>query len=114
MRINTHRAYSGRKHKRQTTEHKPKPTLIVKKIKDRENRQVLYASEPDKKLEAYVDYYNQQIKLINTWTTPRFSQDVIASNKGRHRSTVGHTKNWNLYSDGIHPSRLLSRLCYLG
>jgi hypothetical protein len=49
---------------------------------------VVNASEPDKKLGTYVDYYNQQIKLINSWTTPRFSQDVIASSKGRHRSTV--------------------------
>ena len=110
VRFNTHIAYSGREHKRQTTNHKPKPTSIVKKIKDRVNRQVLNASEPDKKLGTYVDYYNQQIKLINSWTTPRFSQDDIASSKGRHRSTVRYTKNWKLYSDGIHPSRLLSRL----
>ena len=110
VRFNTHSAYSGRKHKRQTTKHKPTPTSIVKKIKDRVNRQVLNVSEPDKKLGTYVDYYNQQIKLINSWTTPRFSQHVIASSKGRHRSTVRNTKNWNLYSDGIHPSRLLSRL----
>ena len=110
VRFNTHSAYSGREHKRQTTKHKPKPTSIVKKINDRVNRQVLNASEPDKKLGTYVEYYNQQIKLVNSWTTPRFSQDVIASSKGRHRSTVGYTKNWNLHSDGIHPSRLLSRL----
>jgi hypothetical protein len=42
--------------------------------------------------------------------TPRISQDIIASCKGARAERTSYRKNWNVYSDGIHPVRALTRL----
>jgi hypothetical protein len=36
--------------------------------------------------------------------------DIIASSKGARAERTSYRKNWNVYSDGIHPVRALARL----
>ena len=63
-----------------------------------------------KKLNGAIDFYNQQIRLINDIRTPRLSLDIIASHKKSKLSCTKYRKNFNLYTDGIHPSIPLTKL----
>ena len=57
-----------------------------------------------------VDYFNEQLKLVNTFNTPRISKDIIALGKGRGKEYTKYRKKWNTYTDGIHPIRALTKL----
>jgi hypothetical protein len=80
----------------------------VNKVRGR--RQVTLASQVDIKLCHMVDYFNEQLKLVNTFKTPRISQDIITSGKGIGKEYTTYRKNWNIYTDGIHPMRALTKL----
>jgi len=84
------------------------PNLVVNKVRGR--RQVALASQVDIKLCHMVDYFNDQLKLVNTFKTPRISQDIIASGKRIGKEYTKYRKNWNTYTDGIHPMRTLTKL----
>lgn len=94
-----------------TPKHKGKhfPSLVVNKYKKK--RQIFLASQIDNDLCSVIDYYNQHLRLINKKiATPRLAQDIISSRKGQKLKVTKYSKNWNLYNDGIHPSRLLANL----
>ena len=74
-------------------------------------RNAIAASRADKQVCCMVDYFNDHLRLINrNCGTPRISQDIIASSKGARAERTSYRKNWNVYSDGIHPVRALARL----
>ena len=68
------------------------------------------ASQVDIKLCHMFDCFNEQLKLVNTFKTPRISQDIIASGKGIGKEYTKYRNNWNTYTDGIHPMRALTKL----
>jgi hypothetical protein len=69
------------------------------------------AYRADNQVCCMVDYFNDHLRLINrNCGTPRISQDIIASRKGVRAERTSYRKNWNVYSDGIHPVRALARL----
>ena len=64
----------------------------------------------DKLLSKVVDYYNLKIRQLNHYRTPKLSRDIIHSHKPSNRKICTYKKNYNLYHDGIHPSRPLAKL----
>ena len=89
----------------QVTKRKQYPVLIINKY--RKSRVVTSKSKVDKELCTLVDYYNEQLRLLNKHKTPRISQDIIVSRKGKHIAKVQYPKN---FTNGIHPSRKLAKL----
>ena len=74
-------------------------------------RNSIAAAIADKQVCCMVDYFNDHLRLINrNCGTPRISQDIIASSKGARPERTSYRKNWNVYSDGMHPVRALARL----
>ena len=64
----------------------------------------------DKELNNQVDYFNQQIKLINVkYKSTRLSQDLISSGKNRY-SKGRYNTNYGLLKDGVHPTVTLAKL----
>jgi hypothetical protein len=53
-----------------------------------------------------LDYFNKQLKLVNTFKAPRISQDIIVSGKGigkectKYRKKLEHI-HWNNRPYGI-------------
>jgi len=90
------------------TKRKQYPVLIINKY--RKSRVVASKSKVDKELCSLVDYYNEQLRLLNKHKTPRISQDIITSSKPKNRTSVKYRKNFNLMPDGVHPSRTLAKL----
>ena len=64
----------------------------------------------DSELFSLIDYYNQKVTTLNAVRTPNLSQDIIRSSKKKSASRVKYTKNFSLYTDGIHPGNHLSLL----
>lgn len=64
-------------------------------------------------LKDLVDYYNQQLLLINcehTIKIPNISQDQIISSKKRRLKKTKNKVNYNLlHIDGVHPKKLIAR-----
>ena len=87
----------------QVTKRKQYPVLIINKY--RKSRVVASKSKVDKKLCTLVDYYYEQ---LNKHKTPRISQDITVSRKGKHIAKVQYQKNFSVYTDGIHPNRKLT------
>jgi predicted RNase H-like nuclease len=90
----------------QVTKRKQYPVLIINKY--RKSRVVASKSKVDKELCTLVDYYNEQLRLVNKHKTPRISQDIIVSRKGKHIAKVQYQKNFSVYTDGIYPNRKLT------
>ena len=66
------------------------PNLVVNKVRGR--RQVALASQVDINLCHMVDYFNKQLKLVNTFKAPRISQDIIVSGKGIGKECTKYRK----------------------
>ena len=64
----------------------------------------------DLKLNKAVDYYNSQLLLLNNVVTPKFGIDILAPTKRAIYKVTKYRKNFNLYYDGVHPIRPLSKL----
>ena len=64
----------------------------------------------DSNLSRVIDYYNEHLRWQNPIKTPKFSSDIIASHKRASCSKTEYKKNYNLFHDGIHPNRILSKL----
>ena len=64
----------------------------------------------DLKLNKAVDYYNSQLLLLNKVVTPKFGIDILAPTKRAIYKVTKYRKNVNLYYDGVHPIRPLSKL----
>ena len=84
------------------------PNLIVNTL--RNHRRVTAAYKLDQELCSMVDYYNDLLQLLNRVKSPRLSLDVVQSKKGKRPQKTKYSKNWNAYTDGIHPVRVLARL----
>ena len=67
-------------------------------------------SKIDKQLSLAIDYYNEHLKLINKFNTPRISQDIISSCKRKNKVCIRYRKNYNLFQDSIHPLRPIIKL----
>ena len=65
-------------------------------------------------LKLVIDYYNQQLELINRSTStpvPKISKDLIITSKKRRLSRTKQKINFKkLLFDGIHPKRPIARL----
>jgi len=70
--------------------------------------------QQDTILKDLVDYYNQQLPLINCERTikiPTISQDQIISSKKRRLKKTKNKVNYNLlHIDGVHPKKPIARL----
>ena len=85
--------------------------LIVNTIRGR-SRVIRKANDIDNKVCDIIDYYKEQLKLLNgiNRKSPRLSQDLIASHKGQYSNSVIYKKNFGLLHDGVHPIRALVKL----
>ena len=86
------------------------PSLVINKLRSGK-RTVMLKTNIDKELNNQVDYYNQQIKLINyfKYKSTRLSQDLISSGKNRYSKGRCNT-NYGLLKDGVHPTITLVKL----
>lgn len=62
------------------------------------NRKPIEPLYEDSQLSQIIDYYNEHLRQHNSIKTPKFS------------SRTKYKKNYNLFHDGIHPNRTLSKL----
>ena len=74
------------------------------------NRKKIEPLYEDHKLSSAVEYYNQQVQLLNDIKTPRLSLDILQAHKKATDPKTKYRKNYNLYHDGIHPIRPLAKL----
>ena len=85
------------------------PSLVVNKLRSGK-RTVVLKTNIDKELNNQVNYFNQQIKLINIkYKSPRLSKDLISSSKTRY-SKGRYNTNYGLLKDGVHPAIALAKL----
>ena len=79
-----------------------------KKYSSNEEREV---QKLDNELKSVVNYFNQQLMLINReHIVPRISQDQIIASKRKRSRRTKYRVNYRLLYDGIHPKRILARL----
>jgi hypothetical protein len=84
---------------------------VVNKIRGR-RRVIKEANDIDNKVCEVIDYYNEQLKLLNGTNrkSPRLSQDLIASHKVSYSSRIIYKENFGLPHDDVHPIRTLANL----
>ena len=74
------------------------------------NRKPIEPLYEDSQLSQIIDYYNEHLRQHNSIKTPKFSSDIIVCHKKASCSRTKYKKNYNLFHDGIHPNRTLSKL----
>ena len=75
------------------------------------------ASQVDIKLCHMVNYFNEQLKLVNRFKTPRISQDIITSSKGIGQEYTTYRKKleliyrWDTPSESFNQVMAVHRAC---
>lgn len=86
---------------------------ITKWNESRRAKELSDFKEQDKILESQINRLNEKIRILNRQTTyrsPKFSLDLLRNRKTNKGKKSTYYYNFELYNDGIHPCKTLSKL----